>query len=449
MIQAINNFLDIKDSSISLYDLRKANLLNKISGLGIILSLLMATSNLILHRFPQLLIILIFISIVFFPTILIQRKKHYVFARKYFCLIQLPLMAAACIYNIVNEEFVNTENIFLILAAVFIIVFDKNRKFLFYLLIIASFFSIRIYEYHVRSVSLDNTFLISSVIYLIVFMAIYYFISSYMNAFLGICQYQKLLIDQIEVQKNRLEKTNGTKNKLFSIVSHDLRQPIQMLTSLLKLEDELPEQALIKHRKTVKENVLRINILIETILTWAKSQLEGYEIEMQEVSINHLVESEVEVFKKEALQKNIRLNIELPTMLNIQSDPNHLTMALRNILTKCINKTPTNGEITIRVFERPDHHGIEVKNSGIGLDKNKVGDILRSKNTLNSVRMKESDTELGLTLCIEALEKIGGTLSIGSGLDQISQFTILLAKNHSSSQISGNQETQISAHSRS
>ncbi|WP_436517034.1 sensor histidine kinase [Ekhidna sp. To15] len=444
MIGLINNFLEIKDDAISFYDLHKANILNKISGFAIMISILLSTSNLILQRYPQLIIIVFFMSFVFVATILLQKYRRYSLARNYFCLIQLPLIIAACIYNVSTGAYVNTENLFLILAAIFVIIFDKELKFLFYVITVASFFSIRFYEYYARGISLDDMFYISSTIYLVVFMSIYYFINSYMNAFLKVCQDQKLFINQIEVQKSRLEKNNRTKNKLFSMVSHDLRNPLHMLTGLLQLEEELPEQELVEHRKKIKEKVVRINALMETVLAWAKSQLEGFEVDIQNVSINRLIETESALLEKLALQKNIILNVEMSGELNIQSDPSHLTMVIKNILNACLIYTSNNGSIQILVIDYKYHFEIIAKDSSNGLKRETIEEILRNKFS-SSITGNFEETELGLALCVDTLKKIGGSLSIKSERGQGNQFILELYKNYSHTQKSGDHEAQIGA----
>ncbi len=343
-------------------------------------------------------------------------------------------MIAACLYNISDGEFVNSENIFLILAPVFVILYDKDLKIMLYGLTLASFFSIRLFEYHVLNKELDDMFFIASAVYLVVFLAIYYFINSYMDAFLRICQYQKLLIDQMGIQKSRLEKTNATKNKLFSIVSHDLKRPVHMLTALLQLEDQLPLKELKKHRKQVEENVVRINTLIETVLTWAKSQLEGFEIQIEEVSINQLIVTELNVFDEQIKQKRIHIEFNLDEEVKIKSDSNHLALVLRNIINNCIKFTPGKGKLTIDVFDHEYHIDIVISDSGVGMDKHTIQEILRGKFTNSTAGTDgEHGSGLGLALCIETLEKIGGTLSIESEKGEGSQFKIQLSKSISGS----------------
>lgn len=435
MINLVNKLLQISDSSISANDLRRANLLNRISGFSIILASLLNISNLILERYPQLLIITGFVVFIFIPTILMQHYRHYKLARNYYCIAQLALMSGACIFNISNSEYVHSENIFVILSPIFVILYEKELKVFFYSLTIATFFSIRIYDYHVRLLEIDDAFYVSSTIYLVVFMAIYYFISSYMNAFLQVCQYQNLLIDQLAFQKNQLEKTNATKNKLFSIVSHDLQHPIHMLSNLLNMEDQLQETELKSHRKQVEQNVTRINSLIETVLTWAKSQLEGFRIQIEEISIEPFLNSVLLILSEQVKQKKIDINVEVPSDLKIKSDPSHIGLILRNILNNCVKFTPRMGKLAIKVLDHMYHIEFIIEDSGIGMDQETIDDILRGKYIATTLGTSgENGTGLGLALCIETLEKIGGTLQISTIEDGGSRFTVQLSKSISGSQ---------------
>lgn len=437
-------FLEIQDDSISGYDLRRINQLNMMAWYCIIFAIILNVSNLIFGRYPQLLITSGFAFFIFFPTILLQKIKFYKTARNYFCLLQIPLMLVACIYNIRTGEFVHSENIFLVLAPVFVILYEGFPKIFLYILTVICFFFIKLYDYNTRGTDLDDMFFISSAIYLVVFLSIYSFIKSYMDAFFEICEQQSGLINRLAVQKGRLEKTNATKNKLFSIVSHDLKTPINMLQSLLDVQENIPEEELKKHRRHVQENVSRIDSLIETVLTWAKSQLDGFQIKVEEISVNELVKNEFDRAKIQAEQKGIKMTMETPLDVRIDSDANHVALVVRNVIVNSIKFTPHGGEIHIRVRDLKYCVNIEISDTGIGMENSTINDILSGKfSTSSSGTSGEHGYGLGLSLCIETLEKIGGTMLIESQIDVGTKFIIQLSKSTSSAQYSSNDKAQI------
>lgn len=444
-LNQIMKFLEIRDDSISGYELRKVNQLNMMAGYCIMFAIILNVSNLIFGRYPQFLITSGFALFIFIPTILLQRKRFYKIARNYFCLLQIPLMLGACLHNLHTGEFVHSENIFLVLAPVFVILYEGIPKIFLYALTVTCFFFIKLYDYDIRESDLDDMFFISSAIYLVVFLSIYSFIKSYMNAFFEICEQQSDLINRLAVQKGRLEKTNATKNKLFSIVSHDLQNPINMLQELLMVEEDLAEGELKKHRKYIKENVSRINSLIDTVLTWAKSQLEGFKTQIEEISINELLQIEFERSKIQAEQKGISITLTTPPDVKINSDANHVALVARNIIVNSIKFTPSGGEIHIKIRDLKYCINIEISDTGIGMDDATIEDILTGKFIAsNSGTSGEHGYGLGLSLCSETLEKIGGTMLIESQKGVGTKFIIQLSKSSSSSQHSSDDKAQVS-----
>lgn len=432
-MQALAKLLKISDNTLSRYELKKVQQLNLIAGYCIILGMFLNIVNLVIQNYPNFFIMLGVSVAIFFPTILLQKRKKYAFARLYFWSLLYLAMIFASVYHIQHKEFIHSENIFLVLSPICVILFEKKIKSGLYLLTITTFFAVRLYDHYARGINLSNDFLSSSTIYLVVFLAIYYMVNSYMLAFHRIYQHQLVLTERLNEQKNRLEKSNATKNKLFSIISHDLKRPVYMLTGLLDAEDELPKETLEQHKTSVKENVALVNSLVETILAWAKSQLEGFKISLEDLNLDQLLTNEINNFRQQAREKNINIVRSEQTNLIIRSDPNHVTLVIRNILNNCIKFTPPNGEIIIQVNSYQYHVDIVIQDTGMGMSAETIKAILSGKLTkVASGTSGESGTGLGLALCMDTLEKIGGTLHIESDINQGSQFTIQLSKSISS-----------------
>ncbi|WP_436517033.1 sensor histidine kinase [Ekhidna sp. To15] len=429
-MQLINKVLTITDDSLSLYDQKKVNQLNVICSYFSVLALLLAIINAILHRYPQLIIDLSLICIIFLPVILLQKHGYYSFARVYFTSVMLAMMFGICIYNIQSGDFLQTENVFLTLAPTVVILYEKTQRTITYIANVIAFFVMHAYSFIENGLALDRDFYSNSMIYLSVFLAIYFFVGSYKDAFHKIYFHQLELIRQLEDQKDELEKTNETKNKLFSIVAHDLKRPLHMLSGLLQMEGLIPEDELKTYRKQVRESVESINSLIENVLTWARSQLEGFSINLQHTELSQLFSAEMEVYKEQADIKGIDLLADIPHNIQVYSDPDHVSLVVRNIVNNSIKFTPTKGQICIWAKEKKDCVNIIIKDTGIGMDQEMI-DSIQSQQFVSSTSgtQGESGSGLGLILCTETLGKIGGQLFIKSKKNYGSKFIIQLPLN--------------------
>lgn len=430
-MQLLKKFLEVKDTQLSLYEQKKVNQLNAICVYSSVFVVILALMNLFLERFPQLIVDISLLAIIYTPVILIQKSGHYSIARNYFTIVALIAMNGICFYNIGRGEFLQTENIYLTLAPPVVILYERIKQVMVYSIVIIFFFGFHTYDYIARNQQiLDSNYITNSLVYLIVFLAIHYFVSSYKKAFYNIYLNQTALIDQMAKQKEELSSTNETKNKLFSIVAHDLKRPLNMLTGLLQVQEMIPEKELQDYKKQVKDSVNGISGLVDNLLTWAKSQLEGFQVDMQHTRLNDLFQKELEVYKEQAGVKGIGLDTKIPEKLEVISDPNHVALVIRNIVNNSIKFTPNNGQISIVATEKIDHVDIIIKDTGVGMDEETIRKVREQKFvTSKSGTQGESGSGLGLAMCSETLIKIGGKLLIESKENEGSQFTIQLPLN--------------------
>lgn len=418
----------ISDKHLSPYERLKANLLNKISLYCIYFALLFDASYLFTQRYAQLLIVTGSIVGIFLPTILFQKKGWYLFGRIYFTFSLFTCITLTSIYNINTGDYVLTENMLIVLAPMLVILFESRLKAILYSLTILLFFWIRALTYEAQGQELINQFISSSMIYIVVLLGIYYFVNSHKEALKKIYLNQSLLIDQLAYQKKELERVNQTKNKLFSIVAHDLRKPVHMLGSLIQLDEDhlLSEEERSHFRKKVNENIIGINTLIENLLAWAKSQMEGFKINKQSFELNELIRQEEMVYREQARIKGLDLKITLHDKeIKLHSDPDHLSLVTRNIISNCIKFTPRNGEIHLRAKTENAAAHITITDTGVGMDNATISAI-KSNDYLESKKGTEGEpgSGLGLSLCVETLEKIGGELDIQSKPEKGSEFRI-------------------------
>jgi two-component system sensor histidine kinase/response regulator len=234
--------------------------------------------------------------------------------------------------------------------------------------------------------------------------------------------------EQILLQKDQLEQSNIEKNKLMSIISHDLRTPLMNIQNYLELlnENELDsterpvlEKALLKSTNNAME-------MLSNLLHWSKSQMEGPHVQLLEVNLLTVLKSTLEMEKMHAFKKDISLKYHIPTELIVIADIDMLQLVVRNLISNAVKFTPHGGLINIEAQSVLDECKITVNDSGKGIPKDKQGNIFSIKSEPAFGTNNEKGVGLGLVLCKEFIERQGGRIGFESNLGIGSTFFIFI-----------------------
>jgi two-component system, sensor histidine kinase LadS len=211
-----------------------------------------------------------------------------------------------------------------------------------------------------------------------------------------------------------LQESNATKDKLFSIISHDLRSPLNTLKGMLSaLEVNILNE---KEVKAIISDIRRrldsTDTTLNDLLQWAISQMEGTGIHQEQILLKDAVSNSITLFETVAQSKQITLSTDIPSTIQVYADLNHLKVILRNLIANALKFTNAHGTITISAkAERKGLVLISVKDTGIGMTDQQVKQLFE-KNTLHTTRgtQNEKGTGLGLLLCKDFVEKNGGQI---------------------------------------
>ncbi len=223
---------------------------------------------------------------------------------------------------------------------------------------------------------------------------------------------------QIARQKTELEELNKTKDRLLSIIAHDLRSPIGWLKDSFDLMDnnlQSPEKTA-RFLSKSKEQVERVYNTMENLLVWALAQRNGLNPRFESVSIAEAVAEQMDNVRDFAERKGILIKNETPPYLTVFADKNQLAIVLNNLLQNALKFTPSGGTIALSVDQTDDKQlTIKIADSGVGMDieawqQQQKSQVLLSKEGT----AKEKGTGLGLFLVKEIVDKNGGTLAIQS-----------------------------------
>lgn len=212
-----------------------------------------------------------------------------------------------------------------------------------------------------------------------------------------------------------LGELNRTKEKLFSIIAHDMRSPLGSLRgSLDLLQQQMISAAEFEQIAAILiQQVDDLQASQENLLQWSRSQLSGISVREQLVSLRKLVEEKTASLQPQAIKKDISIRIEISDQALVKADIDHCSLILRNLLTNAIKFSPVGGLIVVSSQAQHDFIRISIADEGIGMSPAQL-DLLNAGSVNVSTRgtSNEKGTGLGLLLCKEFLEKNGGHLHI-------------------------------------
>ena len=243
---------------------------------------------------------------------------------------------------------------------------------------------------------------------------------------------QKTLI-QLKKANDSLNEANAAKDKFFSIIAHDLKNPFSVL---LGFSDLLAQNLDDYDVQNVKEMISAIHQmsyqtyqLLEDLLLWSRSQLGKLSFTPEGVSLYEACQSVFELLEPLAQQKQIHIHYDVPQKLCVVADVGMLRTILRNLLSNAIKFTPQYGTVNLSVSI--DHHYVEiaVTDTGIGMNESiqsKLWSLTASVSRCGT--NGEEGTGLGLQLCKEFVEKQGGKIWVDSVENKGSRFVFTLPK---------------------
>ena len=222
-------------------------------------------------------------------------------------------------------------------------------------------------------------------------------------------------------KKKELQRANAGKDKIFSILAHDLRGPVGNLNNFIDLmiaDDDIDYKAILTK---FKPQIAHSHSLLENLLAWAKSNLGNIKIQKENVSLNKLIRDNVSLLSNAANNKNISIHYFSPNEIMVWTDPMVIQTVLRNLISNAMKFTKSGGKIEISLQTTGKTVQVEVKDNGQGIPQSIQNDIF--KGTYNTVGThNEKGSGLGLMLCKELLEKNEGSIWFHSEINVGTSF---------------------------
>ena len=234
-------------------------------------------------------------------------------------------------------------------------------------------------------------------------------------------------------KNSELELINATKDKFFSIIAHDLKNPIGSFKDVTNLMHDAHDHFSDEERKEflelIKDSANNLYALLENLLEWSRSQSGDIKYNPTTVDLKKIAMLNADLLKLNLENKKIQLKNSISNDLNIEADPNLITTVVRNLLSNAIKFTPENGEIELGAIKNGVSTTFFVKDNGVGMDDKTKNKLFRIDETITSLGTnKEKGTGLGLILCKEFIEKHQGKIWVESELGKGSTFFFSIPK---------------------
>jgi two-component system sensor histidine kinase/response regulator len=236
---------------------------------------------------------------------------------------------------------------------------------------------------------------------------------------------------EIQLQTEQLRETNHVKDKLFSLIAHDLRNPINSLKGVFFLVENggLSLEELQFLMGKIKTEVLTVEEMMSNLLLWAKAQLSNIHTNPEDFDITTVIKENFKLLQKHAELKQIILSYEVEESMIIHADINQVRVIIRNLVTNAIKFTEV-GKITIYVKKIENSWQIEVKDTGIGMNEDQIAKLFHINTHFTTQgTAKEKGSGLGLLLCKEFIENHHGKIWVTSKVGEGTSFFFTLLVN--------------------
>lgn len=246
----------------------------------------------------------------------------------------------------------------------------------------------------------------------------------------------KTLEQEVNMRKKteeELKEANLTKDKFFSIIAHDLKNPFNVLLGLSEILDtdfdfleNVEKKEIVTALRKSTDDLYR---LLENLLSWSRAQQGKIEMKPTKIRLSEIIDENIRLLKEQAKAKNINLQSTVIPELHALADYNAITTVVRNLLSNAIKFTNSGGHIDISSESADNLVLIAISDSGTGIEQANMEKLFRiDEQFKREGTMNEKGTGLGLAICKEFTEANNGTLSASSVYGEGSTFTIALPK---------------------
>jgi signal transduction histidine kinase len=237
-------------------------------------------------------------------------------------------------------------------------------------------------------------------------------------------------------KNQELDGLNRTKNRLISIISHDLKNPFHSLIGFSDLlvgeADRFSEQEKLSFYKSINETSKKAFELLQNLLDWTRLQTSEIPFNPVDLPVAETIRSVLDLSNSYARDKGIVIHTEVPGDTMVFADSRMFETVLRNLLSNAVKYTPFGGKIIISAQDQDEVIQLSVEDTGVGMEEEQVTNLFNvEKKASRPGTNNESGSGFGLILCQEFVKKNGGELVVESSLGKGSTFRFTVPKRRS------------------
>ncbi len=248
----------------------------------------------------------------------------------------------------------------------------------------------------------------------------------------------ELKVSDRTVELNKTNKEllaiNSLKDKLFTVISHDLRQPVLsfevLLETIRSYKDKLTREKFEVLTTAIQSQLTEVKDLMDNLLNWAMVQMQYHELNKQDFDLKNSLKRNLELYREQANEKRIKLSLhENKGNEYVNGDENMYDVVLRNLLSNAVKFTDKNGKIDCSIDHTKSYIVVSIKDNGRGIPKETKEKLFKNMEMITTRgTAKEKGIGIGLKLCKEFVEMQGGKLSLESEVGEGSIFSFTVPK---------------------
>ena len=234
----------------------------------------------------------------------------------------------------------------------------------------------------------------------------------------------------LESQAAQLRDLNQVKTRMLSIIAHDLRSPLASLTGVLQIADSgmLTEKEFRDLIPMISRGVTDASTLLENLLHWSKSQLEGEVIQPERFRLKDLIAQNLVLFEKKAAEKGVMLSDAVPADAEVFADRNMMALVVRNLVGNAVKFCRKGDRIGLSCVMDADVTTLCVADTGVEMGPDVISKLFGFEIISRPGTEEERGTGLGLKLCRDFVEKNGGKIRVESAVGKGSRFFVSLPR---------------------